>query len=367
MADDRLLIKISALADGELAADVTRELEASLASDRALQREIDIYRKLDAAAANIPVPQIAKKLDSAVMRAAVSQDKDRLAEAALEMAAPKISNERFGQVWKKIAAQTVEPPAAEIDAMRLSALYDGELSSEARDHAQQRSHSQEHKHNSRVWAKLDEGIRGLSVPQLDELTSREAWHTIAEQTINVSAGDRRDFEKFAAAAIALPVPAVDAKLDRLWESIAERVYAPGAAALVQNEAVPAVSGEKWNSVWQQIQSKTRAEKPVVVAAAAAAAKPANVTQMNFKARGFRKRWAFAFSAAALLAVSALLFVFSQQEEQPTAMQVPEALDERYNVQVKYLEGQSEPVVCFFLKDDDRIDENNLQSFQWLPD
>jgi hypothetical protein len=365
MADDRTLIMISALADGELAAEAARKLEATLNSDAALRRELSIYRKLDAAAAGIPVPQIDQRLDSGLMRDAVTPHSGKLEQAAAELSAPKISSERFAQVWKKIAARTVAPPAAELDAMHLSALHDGEWNAADRATVQ----AQVNASDAAAWYRLDAAARELPVPELDELTAREAWHNIAEQTVNLSAQDRRDFEKLEAAASRLPVPSVDTKLDQLWEIIAERAYAPDAALTsssraLQNEPVPAVSGEKWNSVWQNIQKQTQPAKPAAKSATATSAK---VVPVSFQPKTGRKRWAFALSAAALLAVSALLFVFTQNGEQQTAMELPEVLDERYSRQIKYLEGQSEPVVCFFLKEDSGIDENNLQSFQWLPD
>lgn len=373
MNDDRIQIRISALADGELDAEAARTLESLLAQDPALGREMALYRKLDAAAASIPVPQIEQKLGMDSVRDVHSAEGQRLAGRVASLRVPDISSERFTQVWKKIAARTVAPPQADLDAMRLSALHDGKADGDGN------SARPDNPRELKIYTRLDETARSLPVPELSALAAREAWHNIAEQTVNLAPKDRRDFEKLDAAAATLPAPSVDARLEQLWESIAERAYAPDSVALggkrtaLPAEAVPAVSAEKWNAVWQNIQKKSQpAQQPAVAvpAASAPAAKRTTATPVEFqKNRGMRRRWPIVFSAAAALAVSALLFIFTSGDDGPTqsAMQVPEVLDERYNVQVKYLEGQEEPVVCFFLKENDKLSENDLQSFQWLPD
>src|SRR5689334_12517501 len=65
MHNDRFLISLSALADGEtgICDAATREmLERELARDKNLQKDIDIFHRLDQAVCEIPVPAIPEKL-----------------------------------------------------------------------------------------------------------------------------------------------------------------------------------------------------------------------------------------------------------------------------------------------------------------
>ncbi|HEY3322439.1 MAG TPA: hypothetical protein VGP72_18395 [Planctomycetota bacterium] len=306
--DDRSHIAFSAYADGELDAAAAAHIEHRLTEDKNLRRHLQQYKKLDSAAAQLPVPQAGQKAQAlwAVGRASVPATALER-QIAAEFNAPTISEERFRTVWQKIASRTVAPPQAELDAMLRSAAFDGEAAATGATTAE---------NDAQFWRRLDEAARTLPVPQLNELQTREIWHTL--QT-------------------AIREAAID--------------------------AIPDVAPEKWSSVWNKIAQKTTAKHVVKREAPVA-----NVVQADFTAVR-RRRWpwmaAAGLAAAAVLAI--LLLIPSTPEQQVVAMSIPEALDDRYDVQVQYLPDQHEPVVCFFLKDGERKPDTGAQDFHWLPD
>jgi hypothetical protein len=95
-----------------------------------------------------------------------------------------------------------------------------------------------------------------------------------------------------------------------------------------------------------------------------------VIPVEFTPPAQKRRWGWlaGAGAAAAILLSALLFLAHGPQDTATAFEIPEALDDRYGVQVQYLKGQKEPVVCFFLKtDDEEKVESKVKDWQWLPD
>jgi hypothetical protein len=203
----------------------------------------------------------------------------------------------------------------------------------------------------RACARLEQAAAALPVPAMAELAVGKVWRGVAERTTEVSAADRRAFARMDAGAAALPVPQLsDAALARAQESVTLRTTQSG---------VPAVSGQQWDRVWQGIREKTQraAEEP-------SRAPHSAITRVDFG--GARRRWFMAASLAAAVVFAVLVFVLRAPDEQIAMLDVPEALDERYQVQVKYVEGESAPVVCFFLKDDTAADKTP-EKWRWLPE
>ncbi|HYG73538.1 MAG TPA: hypothetical protein VEK08_00795 [Planctomycetota bacterium] len=365
MLHDQIFIELSAYADGELDAVSVRALEQKLAADPRLKAELDAFKRLDQAALKIPVPNVEAKL-AGLCRNVAGAD---LKQASVERIAselkkvPDVSAARFEKIWQKIAAQTVAVPADEREAIKRSAQFDGEAAGSV-------AGSRE----AAIWRKLDDAAAQLPVPQMSELASREAWHTIAQQTVALTPAEKHLNERIDTAAMMLPVPMPnDEAFARRWSSVAEQVTAaPAGVKEGIDRGVPQVSQQRWNAVWKEIAGRTVQAKAAAAPHAPVHDMPATavkekVTRIDF-ARPRRKSWNLmaAASMAAMLMAAVLLFV-SNKEETQVAMEIPEALDERYDVHVKYLEGQSEPVVCFFLKDEVANAENHLNEFRWLPD
>lgn len=397
MVNDELFMELSAYADGELGAERTRALEEKLRADPALRRELEQFQKMDLSAPMIPVPNVEAKLN-ALAGSLRPQEVKTASDSRLNAAAkhaPTVSAERFDAVWKKIAAQTVSPSVTDRDAMIRSAQADGEF-----DAPTSASPSAEFEREAKLWRKLDAAAADLSVPEMSDLESREAWHAIAEQTTALTPAQRRAIQKIerATAELAVPTPSEE-KYTALWSRIAEHLSQTPAALRkeVAVQGAPAVSEERWNAMWKRIatrmeqQERKSAQMPSVkipprtsnlclpaVGEPAPVAPPVEFpaakapVQVDFKAP--RKRpwgWLAMASAAAIVILSASLFLPHGTDITPpstVAMEIPEALDDRYDVQVQYLQGQKEPVVCFFLKSDEaKENEVKVKDWQWLPD
>jgi anti-sigma factor RsiW len=397
MVNDELFMELSAYADGELGAERTRALEEKLRADPALRRELEQFQKMDLSAAMIPVPDVEAKLN-AMAGSLRPQEMKSASDSRLNAAAkhaPTVSAERFDAVWKKIAAQTVSPSVTDRDAMIRSAQADGEF-----DAPTAAPPSAEFEREAKLWRKLDAAAAELSVPEMSDLESREAWHAIAEQTTALTPAQRRAIEKIerATAELAVPTPSAE-KYTALWSRIAERLSQTPFALRkeIAVQGTPVVSEERWNAMWKRIatrmdqQERKSAQMPSVKipprtsnlclpAVGEPAPVPAPIelpakapVQVDFKAP--RKRpwgWLAMASAAAIVILSASLFIpfdgGSGNVAVVPALEIPEALDDRYDVQVQYLQGQKEPVVCFFLKSDDaKENEVKVKDWQWLPD
>src|SRR5688572_26013952 len=106
MADDNLLILISAYADGELDGASAAALEGELTRNPELAHALAACKKLDVAAQTIPVPQIEKKLtarwNAVSERTAAVADATMLKidSAAAQITVPQVSPARFAAAWK---------------------------------------------------------------------------------------------------------------------------------------------------------------------------------------------------------------------------------------------------------------------------
>jgi hypothetical protein len=219
-----------------------------------------------------------------------------------------------------------------------------------------------------VYRKLDEAAARLPAPELSDAAARVCWRKIAEFTTALTAADRRAFARLDQAAAALPVamPPVEA-FERVRESILEQIARSGAEvrdaqAAVRGAEPPAVSAQQWDQVWQGIRRKAKLD-------AAVPAAEARVVRADFsRARSFRGAFLAAASLAAAVLLGAFVFLLPRGgDDQVAVLEVPQALDGRYEVHVAYVDGQAEPVVCFFLKDDTGAGEKNGQDWRWLPD
>ncbi len=388
MVNDELAIELSAYADGELSPARARELEARLNAEPALRRELELFGRMDREAAAIPVPQIGERLSSPAKLVSDSKPLNaKLKSAASE--APAVSPQRFDALWKKISAQTVSPSEADRQSMMRSARFDGESSEAALQ-------SSENAKEIAAWRKLDDTAAALAIPQMSDLAAREIWHGVAEQTGALNPAQRRNQAKLESAAAAIKVPEIsDARFAACWGRIAEQLaQTPAELREELAESAPSISDERWNTMWKAIAARTKIgvqkpafatkipprtsnlcmpavemhEMPVKVESKA----ESNVVPVEFSKPAARpRRWgwiAAAASAAAAILLGVYVFLHTGNSESPTAFQIPESLDERYGVQVQYLEGQKEPVVCFFLKsnDEEKI-ESKVKDWQWLPD
>jgi anti-sigma factor RsiW len=314
MAEQTLEMRISAHADGELDAASAAALAAELSRNPQLARELAICNALDAAARAIPVPVMDEKLAGrwAVVRERIDLAADpvvRRLETAAEIPVPHVSEARFDAVWKNIQARTVE------------------LS--ARDLAE--------------WAKLDAAAARIPVPQLDANAFEFTWSGVDARTQEAPAGS---------------VPPVnDQRWENVWRGIQSRTTAKAAPP-----ALPAQGGGP-------LHDAVRPEFSVVQTSEV----QRTVVRVDFAPRRRKwMRWAATAGLAAALLFSVLKWPGSHTIEMPplnavalAAVEVPEVLDERYHVQVKYLEGQPQPVLCFFLND--HSDDSEDGNWHWLPD
>jgi len=343
--DHALLIQLSAYADGELNAGERRAVEQQLAQHPELARELELHKRLDRAAADLPEPRAAWAgwVSPAAAEAAPEL---KCLEASAAIPAPTVSPEKFDRVWRKIAAQTVAPPEEDRRAMRLSAIHDGE------ENDQPEAQGADAEKLRRIWARLDAAAAALPVPELKELAAEELFAEIAQRTVAVSAADQRAWTRLDQAAAEMTPEVAAETWDKVWAAIARRTLI----------AVPAVSEERWQGVWQGIQNRIEKSKP----AARAQAEAGKAVAVDFQ-RPHRHpwRWIIAAGVAAALALVVMLPRSDPLPDEGVAMEIPEPLDDRYQVSVKYVEGQKQPVLCFFLKDEPKA-EPKPANWRWLP-
>ena len=107
-------MRASALADGELA-----EGGAALSANSGLATEMALWKKLDAAAANLPVPNLHDLTERETARAIAARIHETQraryalsASAESPAAVPQVSKEKWDGVWKKIETRVSERSAA---------------------------------------------------------------------------------------------------------------------------------------------------------------------------------------------------------------------------------------------------------------
>ncbi len=363
VADDRLLIQLSAYADGELDEAARKALEVECAGNPRLAAELAAFRRLDTAAAQLPVPDVRTALSRMRARPLAPIDgeepEDRAAQARLERLAggdvPQIDENRFARAWQYIRERAIVPDPR---ALQLSARHDGEgarVPGAAGDEA-----------TLRAWAMLDAVAAQLRAPALSDLAAREAWHTIAQRTVNVPAAERRAWKHMDEAAAALPAPTPPEKaLEQAWRNVTERIAETAAV----RGGVPAVKTEQWERVWQGVAEKTAPRREALAAASSenTARNSGKAVAADFRPRqGHAWRWTAAAGLVAALLLSLWIPWPAPPQNERVVMEIPEVRDDRYQVQVKYIEGQANPVLCFFLKPDS--DESSAGANRyWLPE
>ena len=121
MVDEKLFEQLSAYVDGELDAAALAQVERALASDAELRRALAQLRKLDQAAATLPVPE----MPAGAAEALWAEIAQRIGEteparkfgdrpdlrSVPEFPAPVIPEERWRKVWDGIRQQTPSAPA----------------------------------------------------------------------------------------------------------------------------------------------------------------------------------------------------------------------------------------------------------------
>lgn len=126
MLDERIIEKLSVYADGELDVQAAGEVERALAQDAALRVCLDEFRKLDGAAAALPVPRMSESAGAALWQAVQARtvkgagqdltpaNLQRIEDALDEP--PVISQERWRQAWVHVRAQTTDARLKPVDA-----------------------------------------------------------------------------------------------------------------------------------------------------------------------------------------------------------------------------------------------------------
>jgi hypothetical protein len=332
--DERLLIQLSAYADGELDPRTRADVEQQLAQNPQWQSAITQFKQLDALAAKLQVPDATQRLMSlfdsvggspAACARELNVPLPSVVSAQLA-GVPAISASRYDVVWKSIAQRTAAREQSDRAAMHASARADGEHVNVGADSVSAEAASAR---DRAVWKLLDATAARLPVPQLSADAEREAASEIAARIRPLQA--------------------------------ARNAIAGGAEAQM---AAPQVSKDKWDGVWKKIEPKVSAR-----AQAATAARSARVATLPARHRSTRWRWMAGTPVAiAALVTAALLLKFypltSGPVDDANAWDLPKSVNDRYDVTVEYVKG--DPVVCYYLKPEDRSSDAN-RDWRWLPD
>jgi hypothetical protein len=377
LQDERTLILLSAYADGELDAGQTLAFEARLAQSPALQRSLASWLSLDLAAQRERIPAMPSLGDSkqnqdsgdfsGVAHVAVgstirSADR-RLCDAARTLPIPAVSASRYARAWLTIR----DTLAADRRAQQVMALDDGELNELPNLNAQDDAHR-------RNWQILDRAAARIAAPRLDAARANEAWQAVALDTFAVPEQTGAVVEMIEAAARAETVPEPAAELfAKVWNAVAQTF---GSRRLdLQHDPVPTVTPEKWNAVWSGVERVTSGARPGI--APVSTQQLGSVVQGDFaaNARTSRGAWHWGIAAAMGLAAATVAIVLAlgprneragdlvALNDTPAPVRVPEIADDRYELELKYIGNQAQPVICFFLKDEPAP----ASSPWWLPD
>lgn len=117
--DERLLIQLSAWCDGELDGSARAELEREIAAHPEWLPELARYRRLDAAAAAIAIPEPGAEKFTRLFAAATPAEMETWLRdhpfpeaAAIELRrVPAVDSGRFSKIWTAIAARMAAPAA----------------------------------------------------------------------------------------------------------------------------------------------------------------------------------------------------------------------------------------------------------------
>jgi len=344
--DETLLIQLSAYADGEADAATARALEERIAREPELQRMLAKFLALDVAAQRETIPAIpARKNESELLRTAreaLTPAEIKLSDAARAMPVPAVPDEKFGTAWMAIARR-IESDRKTKDVM---ALDDGECE-------EPRTIAPEYNTLRRTWQILDKAAQRIEAPALDAARTAEAWQTIARETVAVTEQNGAWVEALDAAARAILVPQPSAeRYTAIWKNVAATLAKNSNADVVAADAVPAVSEQKWDKVWSEVQRQTTgAHKSVISADFTPVKKP-----------GWRWGVVAATSMAAAVVTLVLMLGNGPKTDLVASVSVPEIADDRYELDLLYLPNQSQPVVTMFLKD-----EPAMGSFRWMPE
>ena len=219
----------------------------------------------------------------------------------------------------------------------LSAYIDGELlEPECAALETQLAAAGELQRLRQTFQRLDGAAAELGLPRTHaRLTT--LWPQVAALTVTVPKHVSRRLDK---AASELSVPDLGRGVfDWMWGHIVKREPASQTAL-----SVPPVSAERWDSVWDGVVRKTDFKLRRI--------RPEERKGYRRILRIARRWWpalAAGVALAVLAGVAALWLREVPPEEDLVAVEVPEVLHEDYQVQVKYVRGQSTPVLCFFLK------------------
>ena len=352
MAEEQILIQLSAFLDRELPPHERDTIEAALQHDAGLRRQLEILKKLNAGAAALPVPEVAAWQEVSGRTTARDHKLERrLNAAAARILVPEVSEERMKTAWQNVARRTVKAQELDREAIHASAAFDGEAQSEV-------SGSQRD-----AWTKLDQSARTLPVPALAEVAWDECFQGVTQRTVSTA--------KLAAKVSALAVPQLsEAAAARAWTHIAARTVGreTDTVRLAEAAGVPQVTDKKWDGVWRGIES--RIAKPVAETQPVEPGMEAKVVRAEAQFKEVRTqpphpwRWisGAVIAAGLLAAVLVSRMTPAPVETGPAAarvaMAVPEPLDDRYMVSVRYVQSQPEPVVCFFLKKDAEEEEDD---------
>ena len=145
-------------------------------------------------------------------------------------------------------------------------------------------------------------------------------------------------------------PVVDQEqFAKMWAGIAGWTVAPVTQGGARNsieaqsgEGVPAIGAEKWNRVWNGIQSNVAARSPAKQASAVAA--------KVVRARARAWRWIAATGLAAVVAIGVTIHFYPLHSSDEA--ELPSGSNDRYEVSIEYDHGES--VVCYYLKIDDTL-------------
>ncbi|MFH0938012.1 MAG: zf-HC2 domain-containing protein [Planctomycetota bacterium] len=211
--------------------------------------------------------------------------------------------------------------------VQLSAYADGELNAVERSAVEQQlAQCPELARNLALYKRLDWAV--ANIPQSQAVWAGEFSPADANVALE---------SKYLKAIAALPAPMISPeKFDRVWQKIAQRTTA----------TAPIVSAERWQDVWQDIQNQIKK-----AAFAQAASRP--VVAVNFqRSRRHAWRWIIAASAAAVLALIVRFPHSTPSMDKLVALEIPdEPNDASYQVRVKFIKGQREPLVIFYRQEE----------------
>ncbi len=244
---------------------------------------------------------------------------------------------------------------SEEELLGLMATYDGESAESERGEMEAAlNQNPAMRETLAAFAKLQAAAQSEPVPDVSPKTAPPdaLWPLIAERQIALPDDAAQRLREFAASERAPEI--APARFNEIWPHIALRMK-------TLHDVAPKIDTQQWHGVWKHISARTSPVKSEPAASAPAwkqvAAADAPRTNANRPHSFSTWLWAAGMGVAASILLALVLHASLPAIPKVNwgagatnmSLSIPEAQDEHYGVRVRFVPGNSDPVVTLYYK------------------